>query len=195
MKVAELKELCKQKSLSTSGKKADLIARLLDAQDSASPAATEKAEIIKDDLDDMSLEDLRDALVGRGLAPTGSREEVLARMRQDIKMTKEMQEDNPPTGRDGYIALSHMLEMRAKEIVPTIPKFVTVKITSLGLVPEKYTVGGAPSVTADVIRKLAGDPFADPPKYGTVRIRRSAFSDDSILFNIRSNHLSSLVGI
>ena len=28
-------------------------------------------------------------------------------------------------------------------------------------------MGGAPSVTADVLRKLAGDPFGDEPKYGT----------------------------
>ena len=175
MKVAELKELCKDKGISTSGKKADLIARLIDVQNSAAPVSTNKAEVIKDDLDDMSVEDLRDALVGRGLDPEGSREEVLARLRQDIKLVVEMQEDNPPTGRDSYIALSHMLEQRAKDVVPTIPKFINVKITSLGLVPEKFTVGGAPSVTADVIRKLAGDPFADPPKYGTVCIIHRAF--------------------
>jgi hypothetical protein len=65
----------------------------------------------------------------------------------------------------------------------------------LGLKPEKFTVGGAPSVTADVIRKLAGDPFADPPKYGTVCIRRSAFSDDNTLFYFITNHFLSLVGI
>ena len=47
------------------------------------------------------------------------------------------------------------------------PKYVDVTIKSLGMVPEKFTVGGAPSATADVLRKLAGDPFADPPKYGS----------------------------
>ena len=51
------------------------------------------------------------------------------------------------------------------------PKFIDVKITSLGMKPEKYTVGGAPSVTADVLRGLAGDPYEDPPKYGSVRGR------------------------
>ena len=33
--------------------------------------------------------------------------------------------------------------------------------------PEKYTIGGAPSVTAAVLKKLAGDPLGDDPKYGT----------------------------
>ena len=175
MKVAELKELCKVKNLGTSGKKADLITRLLEVQDATGPVSSDKAKLVTDDLDDMSLEDLRDAAKGRMLPYTGSREEVLERMRQDIQMAKDIQEDNQPIGRDGFVALSHLLEMKAKEIVPTIPKFVNVKITSMGLVPEKFTVGGAPSVTADVIRKLAGDPFADPPKYGTVCIKHCIF--------------------
>jgi DNA polymerase-1 len=33
--------------------------------------------------------------------------------------------------------------------------------------PTKFTAGGAPSCTADVLRGLAGDPFADPPNYGS----------------------------
>lgn len=44
------------------------------------------------------------------------------------------------------------------------PKFVDVIITSLGMMPEKFTVSGAPSTMADVLKKLAGDPYANPPK-------------------------------
>ena len=33
--------------------------------------------------------------------------------------------------------------------------------------PKTYTAGGAPSVTAAVLKKLAGDPLGDDPKYGT----------------------------
>jgi hypothetical protein len=177
MKVAELKELCKEKQLGTSGKKADLIVRLCEHDDSLlrnanANLATNDNKSVTDDLDSMSLEDLKDAAIARGIMLTGStRDEVLEIMRQDIQMTKELQEEAQPIGRDSCIALSHLLEKRAMNEAakePTVSKFVTVKITSLGLEPEKYTVGGAPSVTADVIRKLAGDPFADPPKYGTV---------------------------
>ena len=174
MKAVELKELCKVKNIRTTGKKADLIARLLEVQDTTGPVTADKAQkIVLDDMDEMSLGDLQDSAKVRGIPYTGSREEVLERIRQDIQMTKKMQEDNNPIGRDGNAALSYLIEMKAKEVVPTIPKFVTVKITSLCLLPEKFTIGGAPSVTADVIRKLAGDPFADPPKYGTVCSKRN----------------------
>ena len=49
------------------------------------------------------------------------------------------------------------------------PKYVDLTIKSIGMKPEKFTAGGAPSVTADVLRGLAGDPFGDPQKYGKVR--------------------------
>ncbi|KAL7547633.1 hypothetical protein ACHAWF_014731 [Thalassiosira exigua] len=46
------------------------------------------------------------------------------------------------------------------------PKYVDVKITSFEMEAKKFTASGAPSATADVLRKLAGDPFAEPPRYG-----------------------------
>ncbi|OEU16643.1 DNA/RNA polymerase [Fragilariopsis cylindrus CCMP1102] len=45
-------------------------------------------------------------------------------------------------------------------------KFIDVTVRSIGMDAIKHTAGGAPSVTADVLRELAGDPFEDPPKYG-----------------------------
>ena len=58
-----------------------------------------------------------------------------------------------------------LAEIRAKNAEE--PKYVDVTIRSIGMEPEKYTVGGAPSVTAAVLKKLAGDPLGDDPKYGT----------------------------
>lgn len=60
----------------------------------------------------------------------------------------------------------YMAELQENE--SKVPKYFDVTISSLGLTPEKYTAAGAPSVTSDVILKLAGDPFANPPRYGTV---------------------------
>ena len=58
-----------------------------------------------------------------------------------------------------------MADLKAK--AQEEPKWVDVTIPSIEMEPFKFTVGGAPSVTADVLRKLAGDPFGDEPKYGT----------------------------
>ncbi len=65
----------------------------------------------------------------------------------------------------------------AEEILASIkeksmeePKHIDITIRSLGMEAFKHTVGGAPSVTSDVLRKLAGDPFDDPPRYGTVSL-------------------------
>ncbi|KAA8499682.1 DNA polymerase I A, chloroplastic/mitochondrial [Porphyridium purpureum] len=41
-----------------------------------------------------------------------------------------------------------------------------LKITGLGIKPVDLTVKGAPSASSAVLRKLAGFPRADPPKYG-----------------------------
>lgn len=40
-------------------------------------------------------------------------------------------------------------------------------IKGLGLSPKKFTKTGWPQVSADVLKELAGKPFADPPKYGS----------------------------
>ena len=40
-------------------------------------------------------------------------------------------------------------------------------IPGLGLEPVEYTAGGWPAASAAVLRGVAGDPTADPPRYGT----------------------------
>jgi hypothetical protein len=180
MKVAQLKALCKEQGLKVSGKKAELQDRLREHfRKAASPDSQPEQD---DEIESMSKEDLKHALLPRGLSVTGTKKELQERLRQDIQFTKEMEAAMQPEGRDGYVALSAVLEEATKnegsvlneylkeqrDKLNEVPKFIDVTVTSLGLEPEKHTTGGAPSVTADVIRKLAGDPFADPPKYGSV---------------------------
>jgi predicted HAD superfamily phosphohydrolase len=183
MKVVELKALCKERKLAVTGKKADLIERLCDyyreaevgkmangVYGSSVTGYSEARNLISDGLDAMSLKDLKDACIARGIPGSGTKKQIIERMRQDIQMTKDLQEVEQPEGPDGYIALSELLEKVAleKSSASSLSRFVTLKITSLGLQPEKFTTGGAPSVTSDVIRSLAGDPFSEPPKYGKV---------------------------
>jgi hypothetical protein len=189
-KVATLKEMCKEKKLSTSGKKAVLIARLVAVYEPPDSDTVVNDNIVTDDLDELSLVDLQDAAKGRNIDYTGSREEVLWRLRDDIQMAKQLNEIKKPVCRDDFVELSLLLEKMAEEYVPTIPKHVNVIITSLGLEPEKFTVGGAPSVTADVLRKLAGDPSADPPKYGTVCMQHKYNFADSTCADARALTLS-----
>jgi SAP domain len=174
MKAVELKEILKKLNLRVAGKKSELIERIVEFYKNQKDNLTTGTDLKKvnepapDDLDAMTLKDLKDACIAREIRPSGSKKELLERLRQDIQMTKEMRQNDQSIGRDECIALSRLIEEKMVKSEPVASKFVNVKITSLKLEPEKYTAGGAPSVTADVIRKLAGEPFADPPKYGTV---------------------------
>jgi len=177
MKAVQLKALCKECGLKVSGKKSELQERLREYF--LSQVAPTKQ--LDDDIDAMSDEDLRHAVTARGLPGVGTRQELLDRYRADLEFVEEMKAEAPSSDRDSYVALSQALEEAAKkggaisdylneikEKSRQVPKFMEVKVTSLGLAPEKYTAGGAPSVTSDVLRNLAGDPFSDPPKYGSV---------------------------
>jgi len=181
MTAVQLKALCKERGLKVSGKKAHLKERI--REHFLSDVGSNKKE--DDGLDSMSDDDLRDFCVARGLGRKGARDELLERLRSDIDFTSGIMKSSPPCDRDDYIALSEALEAASQEDGSTLseilaevkerataePKHIEVTIKSIGLDPIKFTAGGAPSVTADVLRTLAGDPFADPPKYGTVRAR------------------------
>lgn len=175
MKAAQLKELCREYGLKISGKKDELKERLR----GYFVTMTQSSSI--DDLDSMSVADLRDACTARGLSDSGDAETLRNRLRGDTTFTLELMSTVSSRDSDGYKNIAEALEAFAKrdggkleEILNSVreketaePKFVDVTITSIGMKPVKYTAGGAPSVTADVLRKLAGDPLADPPKYGT----------------------------
>ena len=178
MNVAQLKALCKDQGLKVSGKKAILQERLREHF-----LSEPEPKAVDDELDDMSDEDLRTSLGARELDTNGDRQEMLQRLRKDIEFTQQITSATTGDSATGYKTISEALAAAAEsqdggaitDILAEIkakaeqaPKWVEVKIRSLGMQPEKYTAGGAPSVTADVLRKLAGDPFADPPKHGAV---------------------------
>jgi hypothetical protein len=176
MTAVQLKALCKEQGLKISGKKAELQDRLREHFLTIS-----NREAITDEFDAMSDADLKAALTARGLPTTGGREGLLEALREDIKFAQDLQNTVHLNDAQGYRTIGEALEAAAKnggatqEIMTEIKaksaektKYMDVAIKSLGMDPVKETAGGAPSVTADVLRDLAGDPFENPPKYGKV---------------------------
>ncbi|KAL7482018.1 hypothetical protein ACHAW6_007701, partial [Cyclotella cf. meneghiniana] len=182
MKSSDLKVLCKEYGLKVSGKKSELQQRLRGHFQLMN--TPNQAPI--DDYDSMSLEDLQNACEARALSPNGKKATLIKELRDDDSMCRELAAlhiNNPDSdSATFYREISELLEKAAasgshnvlKGMLADIkakneeePKFVDVTITSLGMTPEKFTVSGAPSATADVLKKLAGDPFANPPKYGS----------------------------
>lgn len=175
MKAVQLKALCKEYGLKVSGKKSELQERL------RGHFLNADSDVGEDDYDSMDESELKDVCVTRGLPATGSRKTLLDRIREDVAFALELLSASSDGGTDGYKSISLALEEAAandggtlKEILSDLkaksqeePKWVDVTVTSLGMAPTKFTAGGAPSCTADVLRGLAGDPFADPPKYGS----------------------------
>ena len=175
MTAVQLKALCKEYGLKVSGKKALLVERI--REHLLAPPVVEPEG---DDFDKMSDEELRQSLVARNLDDKGERTELLKRLRDDIQYMHELETAVAPDA-SGHMTIIEALEAAAQgggvagEILQSIkdkstaePKFVDVTVRSLGMEAIKHTAGGAPSVTADVLRQLAGDPFEDPPRYGTV---------------------------
>ena len=176
MTAVQLKALCKEQGLKVSGKKAELKDRLREhflANSVLQP---------NDELDAMSDKELVQSLVARGLDSSGDRAQLLERLRDDIKFIHELENALPPDEAQGYRTIGEALEaaaqsggamegilsdLRAKSEKKS--KYIDITITSLGMKPEKETANGAPSVTADVLQALAGNPFKNPPKYGSVR--------------------------
>lgn len=186
MKASQLKALCKHYNLKVSGKKSELQERLrehfllLGKGSQSSNGSNDVGE--SDDFESMSDSELKDACIARGFSSSGSRKVLLDRLRQDAAMVVELlNASSSDDAVDGYKTISRALEEAAandegtlKEILNDLKtqsekesKWVDVTITSIGMTPSKFTAGGAPSCTADVLRELAGDPFADPPRYGT----------------------------
>jgi hypothetical protein len=196
MKAAQLKILCKENGLKVSGKKAELQERLrghyLAIGDTSNTSSMQQ-----DDFETMTDVDLRDVCATRNLDQKGSRAQLLERLRQDTAYSLEILSATTDRSTDGFKSISEALEAAAKsdggalkEILNDLkeksnaePKKVDLIIKSIGMIPEKFTAGGAPSCTADVLRGLAGDPFADPPLYGKVRCE---FNIISISFRARS---------
>ena len=176
MTSVQLKALCKEQGLKLSGKKADLKDRLREHFLTQTTTPPEE-----DEFDAMSDTDLQQSLVARGLDINGDRTALLQRIRQDLQYIRDLENVVAPDEAHGYQTISEALEALAKNggamegILADIkakaakkPKAIDVTIRSLGMNPTKETAGGAPSVTADVLRSLAGDPYENPPRYGSV---------------------------
>jgi SAP domain len=175
MKTDELKLRCKEFGLKVSGKKSVLQGRLKDHYVDLATSAGKP--VITVDYDKMDLADLQDVFKARNIIKEGTREELIAELRKDDEDMKELVYD----AKGGYEALCNVLyevERKNGELAGLIeeqnrkaakvPKNVELKIQSQGLIPETFSAGGAASVTAAVLQKLAGNPYADPPRYGTV---------------------------
>ena len=193
-KVAELKQDCKHHRLKVSGKKSELQARLLEHFIKSLKTQTQEQENEPKAIKEMSDKDLKDALTAYSIRVVDGcpREEMEKEYKQQMKLYKGlMGEYDSPAEVAGAMAdiarksgtmVADYLESRPAEPKPP-PKHFELEVISLqelmkekspngqvkALEPTKQTVGGSPSVTADVLRKLAGDPFADPPKRGEVR--------------------------
>lgn len=164
--------------MSSTGRKAELQERLRNSFIREAKAHVDATPPVDDDYEAMKIEDLKHSLRSRGLSTNGNKESLIQRLRQDSETIRELMKATPD---EKLASLVNVLEAAARESVTLQDylqekqsasdrqsKFVDITIRSLGLEPEKFTAGGAPSVTSDVLRKLAGDPFADPPKYGSV---------------------------
>ena len=188
MKAGQLKDLCKEFGLKQSGKKSELQERLRGHFLSAGMQENGNGEDFggvpssEEDFDSMDINDLRDACIARGLSDNGNEAALRKALKEDTAYSLEIFSEVVPKDNDAFYTISQALERAAnrdgndllKETLAEIraknaeePKYVDVTITSIGMEPEKYTVGGAPSVTAAVLKKLAGDPLGDDPKYGT----------------------------
>jgi hypothetical protein len=175
MTSVQLKALCKEYGLKVSGKKVDLQERLREHL-----LKVPQVQTTKDEFDDMSDDELRQSLAVRGMDDSGDRSELLQRVREDIQFVNDLEAALPTdsTGHktimealtaaasSGGVAQEILSSIKSKEMEET--KFVDITISSIGMQAIKHTAGGAPSVTADVLRQLAGDPFEDPPRYGSV---------------------------
>ena len=181
MTAVQLKALCKSLGLKQSGKKSELQERLRGHFLAHSGDVDSHAVEHRDDFETMSDHDLRDSLIARSLDPSGTRKQLLDRLREDSAFSYELMSAANPKDKNGYEALSRALKAAAdrdggalqdildevRKKSDAVSKFVDVTISSIGMTPDKYTAGGAPSATAAVIRTLAGDPFREKPKFGT----------------------------
>lgn len=140
LKVVELKELLGAAGLPKSGKKAELVERLLthDASKKTAPFS------------DLDLEALKTHCIQRSLSVDGTKEELVSRLNLDASYAQELSDNN--------------LDFAAASLL-TVPKaFDEVTITTFALKPEDFTPGGQPQVSAAVLKKLAGQNLFDNEK-------------------------------
>jgi len=169
MSAVQLKQLLKENNLKMSGKKDELKERL--RGHFLSGGTVDSYEV-------MTVQELRDALVARSLDSKGNKPELVARLKEDNAFALELMSEAGNGGRDGYKTVEEALNaarekggetariLEEVKMKSAAPKWAEVTISSIFMTPQKFTAGGAPSVTSDVLRGLAGE---DPEnrKYGS----------------------------
>jgi DNA polymerase I-like protein with 3'-5' exonuclease and polymerase domains len=170
----EMKKLCKELGLKQSGNKGDVKERL---QKFLEENRLEKS----DEFSSLSDTDLDITVRANNMEPKATREEKIQQLRDDIDFKLGLQAISGQTDGNALDQVVRSLLDRKggnKRFLDEIrdgfrmkqdktSKFIDIKITGLGITPPKLTANGAPSVTADVIHELAGDPFREVPKFGT----------------------------
>ncbi|GMH71924.1 hypothetical protein TrST_g1494 [Triparma strigata] len=161
MSAVQLKQVLKENKLKMSGKKDELKERL-------------RGHFLKggkiDSYEVMTVQELKDSLTARGLPTTGNKPALIKRLKEDSAFALELMQASEGSV-DGYKTVGEALEAAAKrgggsselaKILAEVKgkslasKYVDVSISSIFMTPNKFTAGGAPSVTADVLRGLAG---------------------------------------
>lgn len=146
-----LKDKLKTMGLKTTGKKADLLARV----------RGEEAPEVGAEFKVMTAEDLKHACQARGLNGDGNKADLVKKLTDDTVMQLQLQNEYREAGKGkddtaGTEAGS----------TPKLGKYRDLVIGTLGLIPMKFTKAGAPAVSIDVLKDLAGDPYDNPPRYG-----------------------------
>lgn len=132
----ELKALLKERKLKVSGKKGDLIDRLM---------AYDAMPVKFDTLEEQQLMEM---CVSRGLPHHGTKEELADRLTKDSIFVQQMANEHD--------------QLEEKVVLSKPKKWKEITITTLGLDPIDYSPAGTPQVSATVLRKLAGtDLFGD----------------------------------
>ena len=170
----ELKNLCKLNGLRQAGNKAEVKERIRGF-------LLAPPDRMSEDVDVMTLDEVIDMCRVRGIAHNETNEKQMRKsLKEDNNFSQGLLSANTPNSVNMFETIRHALQSLAEnnpELQMTLdkicakkestPKYIDVTVTSLGMKPEKFTAGGAPSVTSDVIKTLAGDPFRKEPKYGT----------------------------
>lgn len=126
----DLKKMLKERGLKLTGKKNELVDRLLAHDDNTSRYAT------------MDLVAIQDICTSRCLSSEGTKEELIERLQQDAKYAEEY-----------YSAYQN-----ANSATPRnkVKKYRDLAIKTIGMKPLQFTPGGQPQASAAILKKLAG---------------------------------------
>ena len=147
----QLKDQLRERGLKLSGKKSELVARLMD-DDAIKDADIGSYEGKK--YTDMTTDDLMDICIARGLEwQNGSgideRESMLEALKIDAEFIASMDAE-------------HLQRVSQAVELDKVKKHREITIKSLGMTPSEFTPAGTPQVSAAILRKLAGTDVLGP---------------------------------